>query len=322
MKKHRTQIYLPLVGIVLSILLFLFVSACTPAVIAVNEASTGAQVFAPLSFKDTVGNEVNISEQPERIISLAPSVTEWLYAIDVGDLMVGRTEFCNYPEEAVELPTVGGFSASSISTETIISLEPDLVIGGSIYQTEVINALNDAGMNAFILEPNSIDEIFDTLILLGQVTASLENAEHVVENMRSRIDAVQAIVETISPEEHVTVFYEVWNDPYMTATDQTFIGELINMAGGVNIFGGLQEEYPSISAEEIIEKDPLVILGPSDHGDQLLVEIIAGREGWQNLSAVKNKRIYIINGDIVSRATPRVVDALEDIAHSLYPDYF
>ena len=322
MKKHRTQIYLPLVGIVLSILLFLFVSACTPAVIAVNKASTGAQVFAPLSFKDTVGNEVTISEQPERIISLAPSVTEWLYAIDVGDLMVGRTEFCNYPEEAVELPTVGGFSASSISTETIISLEPDLVIGGSIYQTEVINALNDAGMNAFILEPNSIDEIFDTLILLGQVTASLENAEHVVENMRSRIDAVQAIVETISPEEHVTVFYEVWNDPYMTATDQTFIGELINMAGGVNIFGGLQEEYPSISAEEIIEKDPQVILGPSDHGDQLLVEITAGREGWQNLSAVKNKRIYIINGDIVSRATPRVVDALEDIAHSLYPDYF
>jgi len=322
MKKHRTQVYLPQVGIILFISLLLFVSACTPAAIVVNEAPTITQVFEPLSFKDTVGKDVVISKQPERIISLAPSVTEWMYAIDAGDLMVGRTEFCNYPEEAIELPAIGGFSASSISIETIISLEPDLVIGGSIYQVEVVDSLNDAGINAFILEPNSIDEVFDTLILLGKVTDNLEHAEHVVENMRSRINAVQEIVATISQNECVTVFYKVWNDPYMTATNQTFIGELISLAGGVNIFGDIQEDYPAISAEEIIEKDPHVILGPSDHGDQLLVEVIAGRDGWENLSAVKNGRVYILDGDIVSRAGPRVVDALENIAQSLYPEFF
>ena len=202
------------------------------------------------------------------------------------------------------------------------TLEPDLVIGGSAYQADLIETLESAGIQVIILEPNSIEEIMDSLQTLGAITGHTAEASSLLDEMQTRIDAVTQVVETIPEEERVSVFYEVWNDPYMTTTNQTFIGELINMAGGVNIFADLGEDYPSISSEEVIEKDPQVILGPSNHGDQLTSEIIAEREGWNDLSAVQNGRIYIIDGNIVSRAGPRVVDALEAIAQALYPQSF
>jgi len=245
-----------------------------------------------------------------------------LYAIGAGDLLVARTEYCDYPEEALALPTIGGFSSSTISVEAITDLEPDLVIGGSSYQADLIESLENAGIQVIILEPNSLAEIDESLETLGAITGHTQEAQALLEDMQARVDAVTEVVEDIPQEQRVTVFYEVWNDPYMTTTNQTFIGELINLAGGVNIFADLQEDYPAISSEEVIEKDPQVILGPSNHGDQLTSEAIAAREGWGGLSAVKNGRIAIIDGNIVSRAGPRVVDALEAIVQALYPDQF
>ena len=263
-----------------------------------------------------------IDEQPERIISLAPSITESLYAAGAGELLVGRTDFCDYPPEVLELPSIGGFSSSEISVETIVGLEPDLVIGGSVYQADVMDVLADAGINGFILEPNSLAEIFDSIRLLGQVTGHGADAEETVAKMQADIQKVTDVVATIPADERVSVFYEVWSDPYMTTTDQTFIGELITLAGGRNIFGDLEEDYPTISSEEIVDRDPQVILGPSNHADQLTAEMIASREGWGSISAVKNGRVYIIDGNIISHAGPRLVGALEAIAAALYPDYF
>ena len=304
-------------------------TACAPAVAieptveaAAESIETPAAIFSTVDIIDSVGREVVIDAPPARIVSLAPSITESLYAIGAGDLLVGRTEFCDYPEEASVLPTIGGFSSSSISVEAITDLEPDLVIGGSTYQADLIDALESAGIQVIILEPNSLEEIMDSLQTLGDITGHSAEASSLLDEMQTRINAVTQVVETIPEEERVSVFYEVWNDPYMTTTNQTFIGELINMAGGVNIFADLGEDYPSISSEEVIEKDPQVILGPSNHGDQLTSEIIAEREGWRGLSAVQNSRIYIIDGNIVSRAGPRVVDALEAIAQALYPQSF
>ena len=304
-------------------------TACAPAVAieptveaAAESIEKPAAVFSTVDIIDSVGREVVIDTPPARIVSLAPSITESLYAIGAGDLLVGRTEFCDYPEDALSLPAIGGFSSSSISVEAITDLEPDLVIGGSTYQADLIDALESAGIQVIILEPNSIEEIMDSLQRLGAITGHSAEASSLLDEMQTRIDAVMQVVETIPEEERVSVFYEVWNDPYMTTTNQTFIGELINMAGGVNIFADLGEDYPSISSEEVIEKDPQVILGPSNHGDQLTSEIIAEREGWSDLSAVQNGRIYIIDGNIVSRAGPRVVNALEAIAQALYPQSF
>jgi len=281
-----------------------------------------APAFEPVELVDALGNSITVDAQPERIVSLAPSITETLYAIGAGDLLVGRTDYDNYPEEVLDLPSVGGFATDAISIETIVSLEPDLVIGGSTLQGEVMDALNESGIPSVTFERNSVQGIIDLMLLLGKATGRQESAEAAVAELETRLNEVATVVETIPEEERVTVFYEVWHEPLMTTTNQTYIGELINLAGGTNIFADLEEIYPSVSAETIIEANPDVILGPSSHGDQLNAEMIAAREGWSGLTAVENETIYIVDGDIISRAGPRVVDALEDIAAALYPDYF
>lgn len=322
-------------------LIFIFsllLGACTPAAtpttapvveeIAPTEApppaptEEPAPIFTPVELVDALGNELTIEEPPTRIISLAPSITETLYAIGVGDLLVGRTDFDNYPEAVLDLPSVGGFSADMISIETILDLEPDIVIGGSVWQADVIDALNESGIPSVTFERNSVATIMDLMILLGKATGHEADAIAAVNDMETRLNAVASVIETIPEEERVTVYYEVWHEPLMTTTDQTFIGELIGIAGGENIFADLEETYPAVSAEEIIDANPDVILGPSSHGDQLTAEMISTREGWSGLAAVENNAIYIVDGDTVSRAGPRIVDALEEIAQAFYPAYF
>lgn len=278
--------------------------------------------FEPIELVGSLGNAITVETQPERIVSLAPSITEIIYAIGAGDLLVGRTDYDNYPEKVLDLPSVGGFAADSISIETIVSLEPDLVIGGSTLQGEVMDTLNESGIPGVTFERNSVEGIIDLMLLLGKATGRQESAEAAVTEIETRLSEVATVVETIPEEERVTIFYEVWHEPLMTTTNQTYIGELINLAGGANIFAALEETYPSVSAEMIIEANPDVILGPSSHGEQLTTEMISAREGWSEVAAVENERIYIIQGDIISRAGPRVVDALEAIAAALYPDYF
>jgi len=330
-------------GFFILITLALILSACAPTVTPTEPTPTEPEIveqvqqeptliptkepepepeFIPQEFTDSLDREIVVDTPPLRIVSLAPSVTESLFAIGAGDLVVGRTEYCDFPAEVETLPTIGGFAASSISVETIIDLEPDLVIGGSTYQAEIIEALESAGINAFIIQPASVEGILDSLQLLGMVTDRQEGADALVADMQSRIDAVAEVVSTIPEEEQLTIFFEVWHEPLMTTTLQTFLGELIQIAGGINIFADIEEDYPAVSAEQILEADPDVILGPSSHGDQLTVEVISSREGWGDLTSVQNEAIYIIEGNIISRSGPRIADALEAIADVLYPDYF
>jgi iron complex transport system substrate-binding protein len=287
-----------------------------------EEAPAPEESAYPQTYTDVFGGEVTIEARPERIISLAPSITEILYAIGAGPQVVGRTDYDNYPPEVEDLPSVGGFSASAISVETILDLEPDLVIAGSVLQADIVDALRDTGITVYAVEPNTVQEILDGILRLGTITGNVEGAEALTEDMSARVDAVRAKVEDIPEDERVTVFYEIWHEPLTTTSDETYIGQLIELAGGINIFADVEGAYPTVSAEEIIARDPDVILGPSSHGDQLTPEMIAQRPGWESLSAMQNGRIYILDGDVISRSGPRVVDALEAIAADLYPDRF
>ena len=295
-----------------------------PAEISQKPSSEPTPQFTPITIKlvDTLGNELTLTDTPLRIISLAPSITETLYAIGAGNLIVGRTDFDNYPEAVLEIPSVGGVTAETMSMEVILDLEPDLVLGGSVWQADLIDTLNKNGIPSLAFEPKSFAEIMDLMILLGKATGHEEDARTAMDDMETRVNKVASVMDTIPEEERVTIFYEVWHEPLMTTTNSTFIGEIIVLAGGVNIFGELEEDYPSVSAEEIIEANPDVILGPSSHSDQLSTEVIATREGWEDLTAIQNNAIYLIDGDIISRAGPRVVDALEAIVITLYPAYF
>lgn len=274
-----------------------------------------------MTIVDDVGREVTLAAKPERIISLLPSNTEILFAVDAGDQVVGVTSYCNYPPEAATRAQVGGITVQSVSVETIIALEPDLILTNPA-QAEIADTLTQTGLTVIVLDPATLDDIYANIELVGQVTGHSDEAATMVTELRTRAEAVQAAVAALPEGERLSVFYEVWHDPLMTAGPNTVIGQIIEIAGGNNIFSDVSEDWPQVSAEVIVTRNPEVILGPESHGSELTSENIAERPGWANINAVKNGRVYLLDPDAVSRPGPRIIDMLEVIARDLYPDRF
>lgn len=293
----------------------------TPAPATAVAAPTAAPPAA-LTITDALGRQVSLDGAPARIVSLAPSITEILFAVGAGPQVVGVTQFCNYPPEADALPEVGGFTAKTISVEAIVDLTPDLVLAGSAAQQPVVEALDKLGIPALVFDPTSFEEVYADIQQVGYATGHVAEADGVVAAMRGRVKAVTDTVATIPAEERPTVFWEVFDEPLMTAGPHTFIGQMLDLAGATNIFADATEDYPQISAETILARDPGIILGPTSHADKLTPELVAARPGWGELSAVKAGRVYLLDGDTTSRPGPRLADALEELARTLYPERF
>lgn len=271
---------------------------------------------------DDMGREVAIPASVERVVSLAPSVTESLYAIGAGDKVVGRSSFDNYPPEVVDVPEIGGFVAEDFSVEAIVALEPDIVIGGSDLQAPLADALEAASVPFFVFHPATFEDVYHMIETLGTITGHADGAATVVDDMQTRLAAVEAVVSDVPADERPTVFYEVWDEPLITAGPNTFIGQMIVHAGGRDIFSDVPDQYPTISAEVVIERQPQVIFGPQTHAEALTIEAISVRPGWADLPAVANGAIYFLDDDTVSRNGPRIIDAVESMATYLYPDLF
>lgn len=296
-------------------------SGCAAAP-AAQPPTPAAPTAAALAVTDSLGRRVVLDAAPARIVSLAPSVTETLFAIGAGPRVVGVTTFCNYPPAADALPEVGGMTAKTISVEAIVDLTPDLVIAGADSQQPVVEALGQLGIPAVVLAPKSFEEVYASIEQAGYLTGNAPGAAAVVADMRARVEAVTAAVAGIPAEERPTVFYEVFDEPLMTAGPGTFIGQMIALAGGESIFADASEDYPEVSAEAIVERDPDVILGPDSHADKLTPELVAARPGWGELGAVRAGRVHLLDGDIASRPGPRLADALEAVARALHPGRF
>ncbi len=294
----------------------------TPVSPKPTAAATPAAGY-PLALKDDLGREVKLAARPARIVSLAPSITEILFAVGAGPQVVGLTKYCNYPADAAQgREIIGGFSAKTISVEKIISLKPDLVFAAGATHKPVSEALEAAGVTVFNFDPKDFADVYADILAAGALTGNPAQAEKVVADMKARVAKVTAITAAIPPDQRVKVFYEVWDEPLMTAGPATFIGQVIELAGGINIFADVKEQYPTINSEAVVTRGPDVILGPSSHGEGLTAAKIAGRPGWGELAAVKAGRIVIVDGDIISRAGPRLADALEAVARGLYPERF
>jgi len=304
---------------VIVVLAALLVSCAAPVVAPTPTASAPAA----LSATDDRGQTVALAQPAQRVVSLLPSATEILFAVGAGDQVVGVTQYCNYPPEAAQgREIIGGFSPDTISVEKIVALQPDLVIADARLQQPTIAALEQAGITVVAFNPQGFDGVYANILLVGQLTGHADEAAAVVSQMKERIAAVEQAVADVAPEARPRVFFEVWDEPLMTAGPTTFTGQMIEKAGGVNLFADLQEEYPQISAEAVLERDPDFILGPDTHGEALTPERITARPGWSGLKAVKNGHIAVIDGDISSRPGPRIADAVEIIARILYPDRF
>ena len=277
----------------------------------------------PLLVTDDLGRKVMVAAMPKRIVSLAPSNTEILFAVGAGDQVVGLTQYCNYPPEAsTRRALIGGFSANSISIEKILTLQPDLVVSAGSSHRTVIEALEQINVPVLALDAQNLDGIYKNILMVGQVTGHDTQAQTLVDQMKQRVAAVSDKVKTTPAQERPRVFYEVWDEPLMTAGSATFVHQVIELAGGVNIFADVKEQYPKVSPEVVVARDPDVILGPLTHSNALVASKIAARPGWQPIKAVQKGRIAIVDGDVISRAGPRIVDAIEIVAKLLHPDRF
>lgn len=268
---------------------------------------------------DHLGRQVRLDEKPERIISLAPSNTEMLFALGLGDQVVGVTEYCNYPPEALEKPKAGSFAEPNI--EQVVALQPDLVVAVRL-QEEEFARLDELGIPVLVLNPSSVEEVYGSIELLGRATGTEERAGLLVAELKERINAVEQKVSQVPPEKKIRVYYEVYADPLMTVGSSTVIHELIEAAGGVNIFSDIETTpYPKISAEAVIDRDPEVIVFPDYHGtEEVLASEIVNRPGWGAISAIKEKRVFGIDPDKISRPGPRIAEAVEELARLFYPE--
>lgn len=273
----------------------------------------------PITIDDQMNRKVAIQKKPMRIISLAPSNTEILFALGLGDKVVGVTNYCDYPEEAKSKEKIGGYADPNM--EKIISLKPDLVLATDIHQKPV-EQLEKLNIPVIVLTPKSIQEMLDSIEIIGQATGKAREAEKLVSDLKDRIKVIEDKVAGINKEERPKVYYEVWPDPLTTTGPGTFVNDIIEKAGGQNIAADASNAFPQYSQESVISKNPDIIIF-SHHGtSKQTAEAILKRPGWGNINAIKNKKVFYVDENIVQRATPRLIDGLEQFSKIIHPELF
>ena len=263
---------------------------------------------------DGLGRVVTIGGTPERMVSLASSVTETLFALGADELLVGRDKYSKYPPEALDLPEVG--SGSALNLEALVGMEPDLVILW-YFSSSAISAIEDVGITTYAVNPKSVDDVLQLIRTLGLIVGRTGAAEDLVTAMRGNITTITGITDDIAKEDRPLVYYEL-STPFKTTGPGTFTNELIFMAGGVNLAAGEPVRYPILSSEYIISMDPDIIVVVSYGTPE---DEIKDRDGWQNISAVRNDRVYRIDTNWVT-SNPRLVLGLEQFAEWSHPDEF
>lgn len=255
-------------------------------------------------------NEVKENTIPKSIVSLSPAATEILYAIGASDQIAAVSQFSNYPSEAATKPVVGGFDGNTLSLETILSFEPDLVYLTEGMHNFLIPGLEENKISYFVSNATTLQAVYDEILEVGKITAHESEANEVVQKMQEDFE------KGYYSKGEYKVYYEVWNAPYMSIGSTSFMNDILKYSGGVNIFEDLSDAYPVVSEEEIIARNPDVIILPSENG--LTKEDIKARKGWENINAVKNNFIYFIDSDLYSRPGPRIIDAILQLRSLLF----
>lgn len=261
---------------------------------------------------DDLGRRVRLPAKVERAVSLAPNLTEIAFAVGAGERLVGVTTYCNYPSEAQKIRKIG--DTINPNLETIIALKPQVVLVSTDSQIEAFTkTLDTQNIAVFITNPKNVDDVYRSIFQFGEIFDRNEIAQEAAANLKNRVAGVEAKTAN-APD--VKVFVQISKDPLYTIGRASFLTDLINRAGGVSATGNIEKAYQVFSKETALALQPeAIILSDSEDNRE-------PNDVFKNSPAVKNGKVFRVNADIMSRAGPRLVDALEQIAKSLHPESF
>lgn len=276
----------------------------------------------PLTVTDDLGRKVAITSLPKRIVSLAPSNTEILFALGLEDSIVGVTDYCDYPEAAKTKTRVSGYSTPDL--ERLVSLQPDLIVAESIHEKTALPALEQLGMTVYVTEALTIDSIKNDISVLGKITGKASAASRVLDTMNSKIASVVSKTQNLGPEQRLRILYVNWHDPIWTMGRNNYINDVIVKAGGNNIYADDFEKSRAVSLESVIARNPQVIFvsGMGTTGD-VVYNGIVNEVRLYNVDAVLNNRIYKMgDANLIERPGPRIVDGLIEVSKMIHPEIF
>lgn len=270
--------------------------------------------------RDDWGREFRLLDSVQRIVSLSPANTEIVFALGLEDRLIGVTSYCNYPEEAQRKEKIG--NVTEIDLEKVVRLEPDLVLAGSLTPREVVDKLEELGIRVFVLDAHTIEEVFEDIRKVAILAGIGNKGEELVRTLRDKLTQITQNVATLSAEQKPHLLHVIWHDPIWTAGRNTFIDEFIQLGGGVNVVSDL-EGYVTLNLEELLRRNPDVITVVSTHGSEAIsYEFLLSDERLQAVRAIRERKVFLVDSDLVSRPGPRVVEALAVFARILHPEIF
>jgi iron complex transport system substrate-binding protein len=299
----------------------------TPMASPVATASTAQNI----SLVDDEGYLTTLTSVPQRVVSLAPSNTQIMFAIGEGSKVVGVTDYDNYPYNfsawiaAGNITSIGGYSTPN--KEAIAKLNPGLILATTINDPDVVT-LRGLGYNVIVLNPGDVRSNLQDIALVGRAVGAEDAAANLVNSINSKINSIAAKIAAANMTSKPLVYIEIWGPPagdLMSAGGNTWLSDVINRAGGINIFVNETDQWPTVSSETIVQKNPDVILLPTGMGGAPFygsVSDVAARPGWSSINAVKNNRIVVIDGDLFAETGPRVAEQISAVAAALYPSLF
>ena len=269
-------------------------------------------------FTDEMGRQVKIPYPAKRIVSLAPSITEILFALGLDEQVAAITNFCDYPEAVLNKPRIGGFVNPDI--EKIVSLKPDLIIGirdGN--RMDTVDRLNDFGLPAYLIDPKGFDGVMQTIKNIGDVVGREKESRKMVKEM---VKKTENIITLTQPLSRPKVFFQLGDAPMVTVGKGTLANDLIRLAGGRSISENEPASYPVYSIETVLLKAPEIIIMTSMDSKKNSPQLIKKWESWKSIPAVRMSMIYVIDSNLVDRPTPRIVEGLEALVRIIHPEVF
>jgi iron complex transport system substrate-binding protein len=304
----------------LAIAAVLLAAPCMTKATAHAQLASRQGVAAPATRRvtDEVGRSVEIPQPVKRIVSLAPSVTETLFALGLGDRVVGDTNYCDYPPEAKSRAHVGGPVDPNL--EAIAALHPDLVlVARSINREATVHSLEQLGIAVYATDPRNVQQVLDSSQRLGELLGAGDGGASVVTDLRKRLDQLRA---NLAGQQPKSVLFVVWETPLISVGRDTFLADALRSAGAISVIS-TRQDWPEVSLEEVVKLQPDYLIFSNDEPDKLDRQIaqLRNQPGWRDLQALKENHIVLLS-EAISRPAPRLLDAIEQLARALHPERF